>query len=62
MFPTEMMQNSCMKSDQTGMTTDPRYIDTNLYTNEYDVQYDNQVLAILTSLPGYSSKVPNYVQ
>ena len=64
MYPTEIMrgQGSCSYNEQTDTTNDPRYLQTGLYTNEYDVQVANGVYDILKSQTKYAYNVPDYVQ
>ena len=51
-YPGEMMQSiTCPREENTGLEYDPRFYESGLNTNDYDVQDDNGVLNILLNAP-----------
>ena len=53
----EIVQSGCTEEANTGLTYDPRFSVSGMYTNVYDVQKGNGVLDILQGSPDYTDYV-----
>ena len=48
----------CEKEKNTGVTYDPRYTRSGIYTNQYDLRNGVDVLEIMRDLPNWSAYGP----
>jgi len=58
-YPAELMWETCTFTEQTNSTYDPRFIASNLITDDYRVQEESGVLTIIATQPSYKTLVPN---
>ena len=50
-YEPEMMRYGCVKEKNTQLVADPRFTRSGIYSNDYDIEVENGVFAIIQTQP-----------